>query len=272
MRSREDIAKQIRPALGQLGELPAGFARLGFGDGSGRIVADFSKRLVYYFGSGQSTAAAPLARSESIVAYNNPSLEGMRVRLGYPNYDPTRLHIMGIDSGEGLDAVGGITPQEQLASGSLYPDVGRIINLRLAPNSPNDSSVFVNAGWYWNADGDPAWFGGDTFDLAADIAALDGEHQMAVICLDLASGELKRVLSAAEAGDDDSKTLLDATTAEDLSYGAADLPVGIVHLYDGQTAVVEADIYRDIDPRVLFTRPGAGGGSDDVALHIALRW
>ena len=58
-----------------------------------------------------------------------------------------------------------------------------------------------------------------------------------------------------------------------MSYGEADLPVGIVHLYEGQTAVVEADIYRDIDPRVLFTRPGAGGAtSSDLSPLILAGW
>jgi len=272
MINRDDIAKQIQPALGQLGERPAGYARLGRGDRSGVIVKDFAYRTVYYYNEGQPTAFAPLSTNVNITAINNVGFEGVRVRLGYPNYNPSVLHVLGLDSGEGLDAVGGLTPAEQLVTKAQYPDVGSLINFRLSPNNPIDTTVFVNGGFYYDDTGALQYFGGDSIDLAATIAALaSGEHQMAVIALNVSTGDLGIVVNTAATGTD--KELFDQVTIIDMTYDTYDLAKGAVHLYYGQTSVVEDDIYRLFDPRVLFTRPGAGGGGGgDILIPIKRSW
>lgn len=268
---REDIAKAIRPAVAQIGELPGGYARLGKGDRSGVIIKDAEKRLVYYYNEGQPTAYAPLSLNLSIVSINNPAYEGWRVRLGYPNYRPDVLHILGVDAVEGVAAGGGFTPDEQYTQSAQTVDVGKVLNFRLSPNSPADLNVFVSAGFYYDIDGNLQFFGGDLFDFTATIGALtSGQHQMAVVSLDKSSGELNAVTNTAEAGGSADKDVFNETTITEMTYGNHDEQKGAVHLYYGQTAIVESDIYRRGDPRVLFSRPlaSAGGVADETALYL----
>lgn len=274
---RNQIAKGIRPALAQIGELPGGYARLGKGDRSGIIVKDFEHRLVYYYNDGQPTAHAPLDLNVNLMSINNPQLEGVRIRLGYPNYRPDVLHVLGIEPVEGMAAVGGVTPGEQYISKAQYPDVGSILNFRLSPNNPPDMNVFISAGYYYDADGNLAFFGGDLCDLEATIGALaSGEHQLVVVSLDVSTGELVIATSDAVEGGSGDKDVFNTSTIVELTYGDNDEQKGAVHLYYGQTVIREADVYRLADPRVPFTRRGApGGGSgteDEIARHIALRW
>jgi hypothetical protein len=271
---RDEIAKKIRPAIAQIGELPAGYARLGKGDGSGEIVKDAANRLVYYYSAGQPTAFAPLGMNMNIAAINNPQFEGYRVRLGYPNYRPDVLHVLGIDAIEGVAAGGGLTPEEQYTGKAQYPDVGSIINFRLSPNGPTDSNVYVSAGYYYDDAGALQYFGGDLFDLQTTIDALSsGEHQMAVVSLDISTGDLDVVTNTAESGGVNDKDTFNQTTVVEMTYGANDEAKGAVHLYYGQTTIEETDIYRRADPRVPFAKPGAGGGSGaDITIPIARSW
>lgn len=268
---RDELAKVIRPHIAQIGELPGGYARLGRGDKSGVIVKDAKLRLVFYYNIGQPTAWAPLALNMNLAAINNPAYEGYRVRLGYPNYRPDVLHVMGIDAVEGVAAGAGFTPDEQYNSRAQYPDVDSINNLRLAPNNPADSNVYVGPGYYYDADGNLQFFGGDLLDLqgALDLLTGSGQHQIAVVSLDASTGELTYVTNTAVDGGGDDKAAFNQADVVALTYGDADQQKGVVHLYDGQTVIQESDIYREIAPRVLFTRPlpatGGGAGVDLIA-------
>lgn len=269
--TRDEIAKLIRPALGALGERPAGYALLGKGDRSGIIIKDAEHRQVYYYSEGQPTAFAPLSLNMSLVAINNPQMEGWRVRLGYPNYRPDVLHILGIDAVAGVAAGGGYTPDEQYNAKAQFLDVGSFLNFRLSPNNPADLSVFVSAGYYYDSSGNLAFFGGDLYDLTDAIGALSsGQHQLAVVSLDVSTGELALATNTAETGGSGDKDAFNESTIVGLTYGDNDQQKGAVHLYYGQTAVGESDIYRQGDPRVPFTRPGAAGGGGIDYFPISL--
>lgn len=282
-----DTISQIHRALGNVTTRPAGYGYLGKGDSSGQIVADTSNRLVWYqVAHNQPPVTAPLLTTISILAINRPEMEGTRVQLGYPPQQPDKLHIVSLDYGSGLRSVGGITPEEQLLSKAQFPDVGSIINLRLAPNNPPDSEVYINPGWYKDSSGNPAFWGGGSTDtlLTAAIAALaSGEHQMAVLYIDNATGEAAIITNTAEAGDSGDKQVFDTTTIMEMSYAAGQVLTGAVHLYYGQTTFAEEDIYRSSDPRMGFDATGvvvggitqltgdvaAGSGSGSQAATLA---
>jgi hypothetical protein len=261
-----ESSKRIHKALGSITDRPAGYGFLGRGDNSGEIIANINKRLLYYYTPGQPFATAPLSEAQDIRAYNKKELENTRVRLAFPKEQPNVLHIMGLDTGQGYDSVGGIMPGEQLNSKALYPDVGSLINLRGAPNDPPGTEIYINPGWYINASGNPAFMGGDTTDplLTDAIAALSsGEHQMALILINAADGTFVLITNTAEAGTVDDKDLFDTTTIQDDMTILADrVPTGgIVHLYYGQTEITEDDFYRSADPRTIFNATGAGGSA-----------
>lgn len=258
----DTITAQIHRALNNITTRPAGYGILGRGDSSGVIVADPNKRTVYYqVASGQPPVTAPLVTTINILAINKPEMEGTRVLLGYPPAKPNVLHVVDFDYGQGLESVGGITPDEQYQAKAQYPDLGSMINLRIAPNNPTDTEVWINPGWYMDNNGNPAfWGGGSTTTLTAAIAALtSGQHQMAMIYIDAATNEPAILTNTADAGGAGDKQLFDTTTIVDMAHSANEVPAGAVHLYYGQTVVVEADIYRTADPRVVFGTTGTAG-------------
>lgn len=260
-------ADELTKDLGILGEVVIGYARLGMGSGSGIIIADLAYRKIYYYDqdNSQVPAIAPVVESINILTLNNSQLAGTRIRLGYPNYDHKRLYMLGFDTGEGLQSVGNLLPQEQLTSASLYPSVGNIVNFRIMPQDTPDTTVFVNPSPYYDNLGVfNIWGGSDTENLITDaIAALtSGQHQMVVICLDISTGDLEIVTNTASAGGVNDKGLFDWTTiATDMTFSDTDLLVGAVHIYEGQTEITEDDIYRSADPRVGFSKPVGGGGT-----------
>lgn len=276
MITKDEINERIRKAVGSVAELPAGYALLGRGDGAGAIVASFTARTVYISGTNVA-GQARLAQSINITLFTNPAVnriqfEGVRVKLGYPNYDPKVLYVTSFDTGEGMDALGGLTLNEQQQQAAQYPDIGKITNLRLMPDNPPSLNIFVAPTSYYDLNGQWHWFGGDglTDDFTDDVAALSGQHQMAVVYLDVTTGELGRALSPAVTGGVDQKDTLDVATIDDLAdasgFSAGQILCGAVHLYDGQTTIEETDVYRSADPRVIYQTPGAGG-TDTTAIH-----
>lgn len=259
--NQTEIETRLGRAIGAVAEIPAGYALLGRGDGVGVIVSSFPNRTVYIFGTNVA-GEAKLAQNINITSFNNTDVnrtrfEGLRVKLGYPNYDPLVLYVTAYDSGEGMTALNGMSLNEEQTANAQFPDVGKIINLRLSPNNPTDLNIFVGPSGYYDISGAWHWFGGDGLDddFTTDIAALSGTHQMAVVYLNTATGNLGRVLSTAVAGGSADKDTLDAATIAALTFAAGYILCGAVHLYAGQTAIVEADIYRSNDPRVLFPTP-----------------
>lgn len=245
--NRDTYARAFRSALGQVGTIFSGYARLGRGDGSGTILADLSRRLVWYY-DNQGTAVAPVVMEMNLVALNSAGLEGQRVRLGFPPYAAETLHIIGFDSGESIAAFGGVTPEEQMTAAIAAPPT----SLRIGANNPADTSIWVASGAYI-AGGRWKWWSGGSLDLSAQIAALtNGQHQMALICLDGLNESLTAVTNTAVTGS--SKNEFDTTTLATMLIPANYLPLGAIYLFYGQTEIREdttrVDIYREIETRV----------------------
>lgn len=247
--NRYEFAKALRKSLKHVGEFPAGYARLGKGDGTGAIVADVTRRLVYVFEAvGSVPSAVPLDQGIDIRSLNNPTLEGFRVRLAYPSYAPDKVHVMGLDDGEGLQAVGGYTPQEQLTAALAVPQTANIADFRLSVVS--GLTVMVNPGKYYQRS-TGAWkhFGGDTITLT--MPTTSGYHQMQVVALDTEDGDLNVVSNTAEVGTN--KDLYDLSTIAGMTIPDGYLPCGAVHCMNGVTNLDETThIYRTADPRVMF--------------------
>lgn len=267
----EHLARDLTESLGRLGERTVGYARLGTGDGSGTIVADFAYRKVYYFDrdSSQVPAIAPLVQTINLISLNNPDLEGVRIRLGYPPYNPKVLHVLGLDTGEGLDSVAGITAEEQLTAKTLYPSVGNITNFRVSPQETPDTTVFVNASPYFDSLGNWSLWGGDSADLANAITALaSGKHQMVLVCFDTVTAALVLLTNTASDGGQTDKDVFDWTTILSITIDVHYIPIGAVHIYFGQIVVTEDDIYRSADPRAAFGKQSGGLSYDDVVRHV----
>jgi hypothetical protein len=246
--NRYEYAKALRKPLGHIGEFPAGYARLGKGDGTGVIIADASRRLAWTFQEvGSVPSVYPVDQGIDIRSLNNPTLEGFRVRLAFPNYAPDRVHIMGLDDGEGLSAVGGYTPQEQMNAAQAVPQTANIADFRLSVVS--GLTVQVNPGkYYQNSTGDWQYFGGDT--LALTMPTTSGYHQMQVIYLDTETGDLDVLSNTAELGSN--KDAFGYATIDALTIPDGALLSGAVHCVQGVTDLAETDIYRNADPRVIF--------------------
>ena len=262
----DNMTAQIHKALNNVTTRPAGYAYLGRGDNSGVIVADPNRRTCWTYTLNQPPVPVPLVTSLNILVVNRPEMEGTRVQLGYPPQKPNVLHIVDFDYGEGLDSVGGITPEEQFLAASKYVDSGSLINLRGAPNDPADGEVYINPGWYITDSGKPGWWGGDSSDTlctTARAALGSGEHQMAVLVIDGATGLPGIALSPAEAGGVNDKQVFDNTTIADMTFADNLTPAVAVHLYFGQTVITEDDIYRSADPRIVFRNTGASTGMSD---------
>lgn len=256
---------QLAKDLGLLGEVVIGYARLGKGGDSKVTIADLAQRKIYYYdqNNSQVPAIAPVVESINILTLNSPALAGIRIRLGYPNYDHKRLYMLGFDTGEGLQFVGNLLPQEQQTAANMYPSIGQIVNLRMMPQDTPDTTVFINPSPFYDADGNWSFWGGESFDLADTIATLtSGQHLMAVVCLDVTMDDLTVLTNTASAGTVADKGLFDWTTiATDIAITADYVACGAVHLYEGQTEITEDDIYRSADPRAAFGKQiGSGGG------------
>jgi hypothetical protein len=260
---RERAARATTRNHAKTGTLNQQHAYLGRGDGSGVIIAANAPdpRSVWVYQDtveGRKFFPAALGSGCGIPYEDNPAFEGTPVILGYPPAS-TVLTVLSQGGLEGGAASGGPNLIEQKIIHASYTTNSQMVPLRLDAYEVDGSYttlVHVAPAWYHDATGlDVTYFGGDTYDLAATIAALNaGEHQLALILLDTATGLLDLVTGTAAVGTN--KDAFSAGDIDDLAYVTTKLPCGAVHLYYGQTEIVEADIYRgEADPRVFFTPP-----------------
>lgn len=267
----EALSKDLA-VIGQVGETGVFYARLGnpeifATDPNNAIISDYTFRKVWAYDetNSQATFVIPVEQSINILSLNNPQLMSTRIRVGFPAYNKQVLHMLGIDTGEGMALVGQITPQEQYTANIFYPSVGQITNLRIEPLNPPALSVFVGATPYYKADGTWAIWGGESLDIDAVqtlVDALSGQHQMVLVCLDPATDSTVLITNTASDGGQADKDLFDWTTiATDMTIDPSFITGGTFHIYDGQTEVVEDDIYRTADPRVIFGKPTGGSGT-----------
>lgn len=249
---QQQAINDLHQRLRRVATFFSGWGYLGRGDGTSTVVADSARRMVYYF-TEQGIGTARLAENISMPSVNDAYAVGLRVQLGYPPHDPHVLYVLGFDTGEGLAQLGGLTPAEQYNAASKYPDTGRIINFRIAPQDTPDKTVAVQGGAYITPGGQWAFFLQDSIDLTTQIAAISASnHQLCVVCLDTLTGLLAAVTSGSEAGGVNDKTDFGVGTIEALTFSSNYAPVGAVHLYNGQTTISESDLYREADPRVFL--------------------
>lgn len=259
-------AEEIFEQTGYLGEVVLGYGRLGKGDAAKTIINNLAQRKVWYFdeNNSQVPATVPVVEGINILSLNNPILAGTRIRLGKPNYDHSRMYMLGFDTGEGLQAVGGLTPQEQITAKTLYPSVGDITNLRVMAQTIPDLTIFMSPTPYYDADGNYQIWGGSSCDdssIGDLITALgSGQHQMVLVCLDTTSSDFAFITNTAVTGGQTNKDNFDWTTiVTDMTIDVRYIPAGAVHIYEGQTEITEDDIYRSADPRVIFGKQGGTG-------------
>lgn len=252
----DEMVASLSTSMGRIGEIPAGEAYLGKGDGTTDVIANVTQRLVYT-NDGQTWTQTPLGQKVPITAVEGQV--GIRVRLARLPENPLRVFVAGFTESTVRQAFGGVLPGEQQTMAAFYPDAGRIKDFRIAPQNPVGLSVHVNGGSYYDDAGEWATSGGGDLDsdISTAITSLtSGQHQMGVVVLTQSTGELDLLTNTAATGGVGDKDIWDSTEVVDILSGQTGvLPCGSIHLYYGQTTITEADIYRQADPRVPFSRP-----------------
>lgn len=275
------LARQLGKALADVGFTKPQVVRLGYGDGSGRIVQNPVDRTVYTFtgdiGDNQrEIGTAILSQSAGILLQDSKTLEGLYVEIAIPP-GKSQPHVTGMAGSTGLQAAGGKTQLEQILARAALPDLSKIATLRARPvagaNEITVDGVFVyvqpSTGLYQS-------FDGGTISLQSGIDALAiGEHQLTAVCLNPETGTLVTVSNAAAtaAGTLPSRAEFSIGDVLGLDY-LGYLPIIACYTYSGQTSISESDLYRQYDPRPLFrpaalnnftatTAPGVGDDSAD---------
>ncbi len=241
-------------------------AYLGKGDGNGTILFDTSAApgvvWCYRDVAGVRESFTAMIYPDSNIPYqDNPDFETSKIPVVcFYEGDSPILWVTGQASQEGVMATGGATLIQQLITAVSYPAAANLSELRVAPNFPTtDKRVYISAGNYYDAHGNWTRFGEDWYDFTSAIGALtSGQHQMAVLYLDVTTGNLGALYTTAATGSD--KALWGAADTDAMSILSTYLPLGAIHLYYGQGAIIEDDIYRGADdPRVLFNTPARTG-------------
>ncbi len=229
------------------------------------VVGDGSQRLAYYHqpvGPDKRAVGIALLSTNAGIPYeNNPGYVSVHVNLGYKAGE-TRLQILSLTS-EGIAGVGGQTPAEQRDTAGAYPDTTKISTLRANPTNPASLAVQVDAApfsYIVPSTGLLALFYTNDHDFSGDLPAA-GKHRLGLLCLNPAIGALTAVLGTAVTAIGTLGT--NATRSEFVTsdYTALDpndyIPIAYIYLYNGQTEIVEADIRRSFEPRLLFQNPAA---------------
>lgn len=276
------LARQLGKALADVGFTKPQVVRLGYGDGSGRIVQNPVDRTVYTFtgdiGDNQrEIGTAVLSQSAGILLQDSKTLEGLYVEIAIPP-GKSQPHVTGMAGSTGLQAAGGKTQLEQILARAALPDLSKIATLRARPvagaNEITVDGVFVyvqpSTGLYQS-------FDGGTISLQSGIDALAiGEHQLTAVCLNPETGTLITVsntAATAASGSLPSRAEFNIGDVLGLDY-LGYLPIIACYTYSGQTSISESDLYRQYDPRPLFrpaplnnltatTAPGVGDDSAD---------
>jgi hypothetical protein len=230
-------------------------AYLGKGDGSGEILATTAAypRSVWCYQNtteGRTVFTAVLSAACGIPYQDNPAYEGSAITIGYA---PNSRVLMVVDSVrlEGGSSTGGTTLVEQQITNTTYVLQNRLMPLYLSPLG--GLTVYVNPSPYYQpSTGSWKYFPGGDYTVSVPGAGL---HQITVVVLDTETGTLTSASNTAVTG-----TLKDDFgyyTLQSVTFSPEHLISGAVHAYNGQTAISETDIYRDVDGRVLWTAASA---------------
>ena len=255
---RTEVAQAFSSGINAVGYSEPRNVRLGKGDGSGTIVYDASKRLIWWFegelgGVITSQGWAFLPSGVGVLPHDSKNDEGspIQIRLGPGETVPEVFKLMP----DAYIPNSGRTPAEQAQDRAAIPTLAQLDHLRLRVVS-NSNVVTAKGRVYYDdaVTGDRRFVVDPALDLDGDITELEsGEQQLAVVYLDARTGKLGRALGAIVPTGD---TLPKRSTFKDYSVANVVLPSHTVpmmgvYLYFGQ-ALNDDDLYRVYDLRPLF--------------------
>lgn len=263
------LAQTIKRTIATVGTTGTKTAYLGKGDGTGTITDSTAPQLrtVWFYAdteAGHELGTAILAESAGIPYEDNPQLEGLPIRLGFPP-GATELYVIGLNGIEGRRFAGNLTPLESKYTSMAYPYFRDIRDGRIEITQPTSLSVLVTGGFFYSQSTTIQMMSDITYDFTSAVAALTAnQHQLAVLCIDNTTGNLATVATTAATsalGSVPSRNEFTASSISALALGGSYIPLGVLYLYNGQTAITETDIFRQFDPR-LFLSPVAGSSSN----------
>lgn len=255
------IASAQGKALSVVGETSPRLVYLGDGDGNILVENPLNPREVFYRTSlnENERGIATLHPSSGIPLDQIEDFQDEECILAYPA-NSKEPHIMR-QADTGLRKTGGFTPNELKMNTAGQPSVERITTFYVMATSPGSLFVQVIA--------DPPllytdgltqrYFFSQTLDLTSLQAALAaGEHRIALAALNPYTGLLEAIAGDIATADNTPPSRAEFTQTDIETLAAMyHYPAGVVYLYYGQDSdgILDADIYRNLDPRMLFT-PG----------------
>lgn len=275
MKTPAEIASQLAPHIGAnnaaIGETNRRIVKIGDGQGNPRPATLLTPRDVFYRSSlDQNDRGVAILSSRCPIPLQ--AIDGYYDQEVWIANIPGTTQPVIVDTADvGGFATDGPTPAEGLANSAAFPDQSRIVLLRLRPSDAGGISVFVDVGPYAVAY-EPTG-GGEAFFTSQDFGFPDptddtifnptasalsaDEHRIVAIVLDPATGALVAVPGVASTA---SGTLPQRDDFDQADYEAIDLTgyyaAGYVYTYFGQEELVEDDILRLYDPRILMNKLG----------------
>ncbi len=272
LRELDLLTQAISDLAGRIGFTEIAYAYLGRGDGLGTLVnPNGFERDVWVRRSDNQELFTAYLPSLSVVPYRDgdPNVERIEVRVGKPPLID-RYVVIDALSLAGIAAVGAVSPMEALIYEALWAALKNFRNLRARPNDPTNTDVIVDGPLVYTnpSTGLLSLYTTSTVGSAiqtAITALAAGQHQLAIIYLNKLTNTLGLATGTAVAatGTLPARSEFTFDDVSDITLSSDYTPSIVIYLYYGQTAVSEADHYRDWDLRPLF-----GGGSAAGFDHI----
>jgi len=255
-----DFKAALQAFKRRVADTTVGVAYLGKIENGKRVIKDKARggRYVFYTRQLDETVeigSAVLADSSLIPYEEIEDFFGVEIELGYPPAK-TELHVLRITAA-GYTSLGGLNPLEQVLRKVSVMNLDRIGVLRVEPTIPSTLAVKIAGEYYYQSPADGAFkrFAEQNHDLSSEVSALSAnQHRLALLSLDLTDNAIKVTLSGVKTHSNLPKrnAWLDSDILA-LNTGSWRIPIGIVYLYNGQTAIEETDILRRYQLRPIFT-------------------
>lgn len=253
------IAQASGSALSVVGETSPRLVYLGDGDGNILVNNPLNPREVFYRTSlnENERGIATLHPSSGIPLDNASDFQNEECILAYPP-NSKEPHIMR-PADTGLRKTGGNTSYDQKLNSAAQPSVERITTFYALPTSP--SSLFVqiiaDPPLLYTDGLTQKYFFSQILDLTSVQAALSsGQHRIILAALNPYTALITSVNGTAATADNTPPSRGEFTqSAIEALASMYYYPAAGIYLYYGQTGIEEADIYRNLDPRMLWT-PG----------------
>lgn len=259
-----NLTDAVANSLGQVGETGIMFARLGYGDGTGTIIANRATREVYYFlgaigDDHREIGTAILTQNLVIPFLDLKSSEGLYIRLSYPPQDKSKRHITGLDPNRAFVVSNGSTPAEQIQQASQFPGSAQLNILRAAPTSPDPSMTINITGEAIYDSLDRQSQGiiqlGPQYALQPSDVPAAGYQRASLLVYNVISN-----IYILRAGSDSVNTLSPNTNYASVTPASilaifpmsGDIPISYVYLWGEMAAISEPDFLRLYDPRRIY--------------------